>query len=78
MKRLTDKEKGYNTDIIKITEDVFVIKQPHHKEKNRDIYWGYGGIYSEPRSPLNQWNIIMDKLGNNLHLDETEFVKIKK
>jgi hypothetical protein len=69
---------NYNNTNMEKAEDVFVIKQPHHKEKDRDIYWGYGGIYSEPRSPLNQWNIIMDKLGNNLLLDETEFVKIKK
>ena len=78
MKRLTDKEKGYNTDIIKITEDVFVIKQPHHKEEDRDLYWGYGGIYSEPVAEGYRWNIIMDKLGNNLLLNETEFVRIKK
>ena len=69
---------NYNNTNMEKAEDVFVIKQPHHKEEDRDLYWGYGGIYSEPRPPLNQWNIIMDKLGNNLHLDETEFVKIKK
>ena len=68
----------YKNSNMEKAEDVFVIKQPHHKEEDRDIYWGYGGIYSEPRSPLNQWNIIMDKLGNNLLLNETEFVKIKK
>ena len=69
---------NYNNTNMEKAEDVFVIKQPHHKEEDRDLYWGYGGIYSEPRPPLNQWNIIMDKLGNNLLLDETEFVKIKK
>ena len=44
---------NYNNTNMEKAEDVFVIKQPHHKEKDRDIYWGYGGIYSEPRPPLN-------------------------
>ena len=67
----------YNLNIEK-AEDVFVIKQPHHKEKDRDIYWGQGGVYSETRSPLNKWNIIMDKLGKPLPLKEKEVVKIQK
>ena len=38
---------NYQNSDMKKAEDVFVIKQPHHKEEDFGSFWGYGGIYSK-------------------------------
>ena len=68
----------YKNSNVEKAEDVFVIKQPTHREKDFGIFWGYGGIYAEPKYEGDPFEIVMDKLGNNLLLNETQFKRIKK
>ena len=69
---------NYQNSDMKKAEDVFVIKQPHHKEEDFGSFWGYGGIYSEPKEEGAPFDIVMDKYGNDLLLNETEFKRINK
>ena len=69
---------NYQNSDMKKAEDVFVIKQPHHKEEDFGSFWGYGGIYSKSKVEGASHHIVMDKYGNDLLLNETEFTRINK
>ena len=51
---------NYQNSDMKKAEDVFVIKQPHHKEEDFGSFWGYGGIYSKSKVEGASYHIVMD------------------